>query len=88
METLPQIAELGTSGIMLGILFFIVKSFVASIKEKDEFIKELTTSFNKTINNHIAHETVQREKETATLERLANVIERLVDKPKRSRKSN
>ena len=81
-----ELTNLSVSGFTLLILFFIVKFFVASMTSKDAQIKEMTAGFNKTINNHIIHETIQRKRETEALESLTKAIDRLVDHNKDQKK--
>jgi len=60
------ISELGTIGLAIATLGWVVKAFLAHLKTKDEV-------FTKTINNHLTHS-------VETQERLVNAVNRLHDK--------
>lgn len=60
---MEQFINYGVAGATLFILFFIVKYFVAAMNKKDDTLAqqfrgmtEMSESFNKTIQNHVAHE--------------------------------
>ena len=73
---MPQeFAQFGVAGITLAILFFIVRYFVSTIREKDKEIIKLFADFKETIDNHLAHE-------TKAFERLTEVIEKLQSRKK------
>ena len=80
-----ELTNLSVAAITLGILFFITRYFVDAMKSKDSHIAKLTADFNKTINNHIDHETKQRKKETEVLERLTQAVEALTAISKRKK---
>lgn len=71
-------SQLGIAGLTLGILFFIVRWFVATISKKDKQILDITKDFTIVIENHIVHETEQAKKQTAALRGLTNAIGTLV----------
>jgi hypothetical protein len=76
--------QLGISGLALGIIFFIVRYFVAAMKSKDNLIidsmrkvYDISSQFNKTISNHIVHEQAAKESLTDTLDRLNTTMAKL-----------
>ena len=50
-------AQYGIAGVTLAILFFCIRYFVNAMTVKDKYIKDLVADFQKTINNHIQHQT-------------------------------
>ena len=72
MEGLP-FTELGVAGVAIGTLGWVVKAFLAHLKGKDE-------SFTKTINNHIAHDTEAKEKQTTAFNDLTKSLNKLESK--------
>lgn len=72
-----EITNLGISGLTLGILFFIVRYFITALKDKDCYIKQLTSDFTKVIENHIRHETASMDRTTKALEKLTKAITKM-----------
>jgi hypothetical protein len=72
--------ELGVAMATLVILFFVVKWFCQSLDRKDAAMNKIIGDFNVTMTNHITHEISQREKETNAIDKLSEVIERLLIK--------
>ena len=57
-----NLTQLGVSGVVLAILFFIVRWFVQHITTKDQRLYDITEKFNETVSNHIDHSTKAMEK--------------------------
>jgi hypothetical protein len=74
---MTDISQLGVSGLCLAILFFIVRYFVSTIREKDLQIAKMIMDFNCTINNHIQHATEQIKFQNVAFQKLATAIEEL-----------
>ena len=75
---IQSFSQLGIGLATLLILWFVVKYFIEATNKKDAYIKELVTSFNITINNHIDHSIKQSAKETTVLNSLVKAINSLV----------
>ena len=82
----PEITQFGIAGLTLGILFFIVRYFVAALTrkddqllKKDDQVLEMTKMFNTTVNNHLDHS-------NQTLNKLSNAIEGLTKEIKNGHK--
>lgn len=77
-------SELGIAGLSIATLGWMLKAFLAHLKEKDrvftETIEKKDAIFTTTINNHIAHETEAKEKHTVAFEGFAKIMERLEKK--------
>ena len=52
-----QYLQLGVSGLVLFILFVIVKWFIATITKQSDQMFKMVSDFNTTVNNHMVHET-------------------------------
>lgn len=80
-------SQLGIGSAAIIIVYIVVKYFIKAIQKKDGFIIELiekfnerTAAFNKTMDNHIDHETKQRKEETIAFKELTNMIKAFIDK--------
>ena len=80
-----EFTQLGVAGAALLLVGMALKYFTQALDKKDTYIREITEAFNRTIENHIDHETEQRKKETAVLTDLAKAIGDLVEITKKSR---
>jgi len=80
MSGLPDFTELGFGLGSLALIWVVVRYFIDTVNKKDTQISTMVESFNKTINNHIVHETAQSKKETASLNKLASAIIALTKK--------
>lgn len=81
------LTELGFGLSALALIWIVVKYFIETTNKKDDYIKELIKSFqtnvdgfNKTINNHIEHQTAQAKKETNALQALTRAVNHLTDR--------
>lgn len=75
MENFSQLTELGGLGIALAILFFIVRYFVAAMKEKDKYIVETTKDFTTIVGNHIDHSTAAMKENTKVINKLCDKLD-------------
>ena len=78
MQEYSFLSELGVGIASLLILWFVVKYFIKTIEHKDVQIEKMVASFNKTINNHIVHQTAAAKKETEALNHLTSAITALI----------
>lgn len=68
MGEVQTFSQLGIGIATLAILYLVVKYFIEAMNKKDVYIQELVSNFNKTMNNHIVHETAQAKKQTKALD--------------------
>lgn len=70
----PDFTELGFGLGALALIWVVVRYFIDTVNKKDTQIATMVEGFNKTINNHIAHETAQAKRQTAVLSKLDKSI--------------
>ncbi len=61
------ISELGTIGLAIATLGWVVKAFLGHLKTKDEL-------FSKTINNHLTHSIEAQERLTSAVDKLSQKL--------------
>ena len=67
------LTELGALGALIAALVWIVRAFLAHLKEKD-------TKFTEIISNHLSHDTKAKERLAASHDKLVITIDKLHDK--------
>jgi len=68
-----SILQYGIAGVAIGGMIWLVKAFLAHLKNKD-------TLFTETINNHMKHAEESHTKQEASNLALADAINRIIDK--------
>ena len=66
----PDLTQLGFGLGSLALIWVVVQYFIKTIEKKDTQISVMVNAFNKTINNHMVHE-------TKAFNNLAKVIDKL-----------
>lgn len=69
-------SQLGIGIATLVILWIVVKYFINAINKKDDYISQITHEFNKTIQNHLQHETSAFNEMTQAIKELTKEIKR------------